>query len=265
MNFGKIAREILVKGNREKDTTASSSVYDWINLRQLQLCEEYPFWFLDVIPGAVTAAPTFPYTTNSGWFYNGWLAIRAGVTEYPVKYSMAPDILSPVYSGVAIQKIGWAKLYEADTELTFTKDIRVGAESDFFSVDPYLDTGPPGMIVFYDKVSDYSYLRVKPVPDDNYVLAMKFTLKAFPDLVNTSDSNYLTINYPQILIDGGLAELYAYLGEMRGINTYEAKWTNRLLSLVNHMKNKILAESEVLEPHKDVNYQGTNLDAYGRG
>jgi len=179
-------------------------------------------------------------TRNDGWLYQGWLVITPGQSEYPVH----GDVLA---NKEFIQKIRWAKKYDP-TLGTYSDELAIGAEQNFFSDSSYFATGDPTKVIFYDNANG-TLLRFAPIPTTPTLVAIAMVKKNLLDLDPASNpTNYLTVTYPHILIDGALAELFNWSGETAKEQAHEAKFQAALQQLRMHYQQKTTGDIELLVP-----------------
>lgn len=89
-----------------------------------------------------------------------------------------------------------------------------------------------------------------PVPEKEYTLHLLY-YAYFSELTNDDDTNYLTDNYPQLIIDGVCADVFAFLFEYEQARYYEDKFNQGLI---------ILKRQDVIKRLPDVMYLGVTTD-----
>jgi hypothetical protein len=103
---------------------------------------------------------------------------------------------------------------------------------------PYPDAlGPPTTYALYGVTRPApppavgtAQIMVGPTPD--YVYALELQYFSYPTSIVTAGSTWLSVNYPNVLLWGALAEAYIYLkGEDNLIQTYQAKYGEALTLL----------------------------------
>lgn len=183
------------------------------------------------------------YTTNDGWQEVGWLTLREGVSEYSIR---ATAVATKAY----IQKLRWVKQYDFDG--SWLGDIDIEGEHDFFYEDNAYTTGEPDKAMLVRK-ADGSYIRFSPVPDDNYLVAISLTAQSLTELSSDSDTNYLSVYYPHILIAGGLAEMFSsYLQESTLAKEKNDEWLAYAEKLWQEEMNYYTNEIDNLEMFRGV-------------
>lgn len=90
-----------------------------------------------------------------------------------------------------------------------------------------------------------------PAPDKEYVLHFIY-YAYFSDLENDTDSNYLTEKYPQLIIDGVCADVFAFLFEYEQAKYYEQKFAEGVV---------LLKRQDVIRRLPDVMYLKVATDA----
>lgn len=89
-----------------------------------------------------------------------------------------------------------------------------------------------------------------PTPNKEYIMQVIY-YAYFPELVNDNDSNYLTENHPQLIIDGTCADVFAFLFEYEQAQYYENKFNQGLL---------LLKRQDIIKRLPDVMYLGVTTD-----
>ncbi len=238
--FTQTKTQILKKTNTSDNAEIVGELGSWINLRQSLLCSSHPFWFLEIKPAPLLIAVPPTYALLGGWYDVGWLVLQAGVSEYPFNY--------PVGTKNYIQKLKFIKRY--DFAGTFVSNLEIVPFDQFLTYYSYYQTGNPQYITFYEK-TDGSYLRVHPVPDEKYLIALDFCLANLPDLVTTSnENNIITTLYPHALVYGGCAEIFDYLGEEEAFMKYEQRFWGSVEKIKLAHKTRTFSSNEVMRYHK---------------
>jgi len=80
-------------------------------------------------------------------------------------------------------------------------------------------------------VAERNAFRLFPIPDDDYNVAFLY-YQFLAYLSADADENTLTREYPDLLIEGALAEGFAYLQELNDVQLHEAKFQALLKHLV---------------------------------
>lgn len=167
------------------------------------------------------------YPTNKGWIDRGWFQLNGYYPEIPI---LVNDIdyaaAAPVFSGWPVQKINWIKRF--DEQGGYISDLRIVTAGEFFeclnlSQDSFEE---PQMAAFVERDTG-CFLRFHPVPNINYnFYAVSLFKRNVNVLTATSpgDSNFVTENFPTLVINGGLAEFFATLGEESSQKKYEDLW-----------------------------------------
>lgn len=107
------------------------------------------------------------------------------------------------------------------------------------------EQGEPRYILLGQKL-----FSVFPIPDKEYILHLIY-YGYFADLENDDDSNYLTENYPHLIIDGVCADVFAFLFEYEQAQYYENKFSQGLL---------MLKRQDVIKRLPDIMYLGVSSD-----
>lgn len=119
--------------------------------------------------------------------------------------------------------------------------------SDYNIIRKFLpkEQGKPSYVII-----GHNVFSLFPTPDKNYVLQAIY-YAYFPELVDDTDSNYITEHHPQIVIDGVCADVFAFLFEYEQSRYYEEKFNQGLL---------LLKRQDVVKRLPDIMYLGVSSD-----
>lgn len=208
-----------------------------------EICSQYPYWFLKVVPGHTFPA-SFPlaneaaltsYTKVTGaWLDRGWLHVQPGVARYvfsaPAEFGESFDDDASFWSDVQIQQLDYVK--EFNLRGSFIRDLECKPGSGHFTQTDWSSRGQPAIALWETGVDDsgnrISWLRFNPTPQNHAIYAVGFTLRVpinyDPDSPSTGNTtNRMLEEYPEVFIHAGMLQAAEYFNEARNIEYYSKK------------------------------------------
>jgi hypothetical protein len=229
MDLSGILNEIYFKSGRNI-STIKTTIIGWINAQQKSFCKEYPYWFLTKIPQPLPAIPVISGFNASGGSSAGyWLLTAVGQEVYP---------FSAVLTTQRISQLKWVKMFDKDTG-EFVNDIIIKPYQETIRYNGAIQgalattnniTGEPSAVSLIDYTTtgqtsgdSCDALILSPTPDDSYLYGVSISVDNLEDLVNDDDVNFLTINYPDLLVWLTLKDVGIDIGEDNLVALAEAK------------------------------------------
>ena len=201
----KMARASFGKTDPELEASLRPAISD----RLREICSDYDYWFLRVEPG-IAAPANFPYTTPPSspstydWIDRGWLLTTPGQEVYPlyVQVDLSADCCAYTPSEAkhliyvkrfSLQGAMSSDLEVVDSDAYWSRGSNQGVANTGFL------RGAPQIVNLYTR-GRASFIRLNPVPDDYYILAVSWQL-AVPPWYQVGDcvSNTILEYYPRLL------------------------------------------------------------------
>lgn len=212
MNFGQIKTKIETRIART-ETTLINQIGGWVNERQRMICDYKNFWFLKVL--------------------------RNSTLEEDEQDYLYPADASTIYKDDAI-------LYLLNTTDNTQKILPMISFEEALKLYKPNETNKPE-----HWVANKSSFRLYPIPDDDYNISFLY-YQFLQDLVSAGDTNVLTNEMPNILIEGALAEAFSYLQELGDAQYHERKYEALLKNLIIRDTDRKLPEEIQLVPSYNV-------------
>ena len=210
MTIADIETAIKVRLNRDTPVVIDN-IREWVNQRQRQILRTKNFGFLWKQATAVT--PT------------------SGTRTYGLPKFIFTDTSNPQHNTNSF-KDDYAMWFEKDGIRTRLHSAEMQSLNRLYGTT---DTGTP--IYYFLRANDYD---LYPIPDaastagkiilEYYEYLADFVARvvaANPDNTGANTdgaTNYLTMNYPDLLIAGGAAEAFGVLGQIEEMQLYEARF-----------------------------------------
>jgi len=231
MSISRIINTILTIVNRQEDTDFIELLARRLQDRINDLCRQYTFQFLDVIPDPSILqyihinkpVDISDFITVNNFFAQGWLGLTSGKGIYPFKgpvinYDMPMGetigyfgdieyIKNQVFSLQKVQCLYDVKCY--DTSGQYIGNIAVEQDPNtFYSAGDFSqDSGQPAVAMIHNR-GNYSELVLSPIPGDyfadSYIIGIHYKLLEFPELMAPGDTNVFLDEYPEIAINLGV-------------------------------------------------------------
>jgi hypothetical protein len=184
----------------KSSTALEADIADFVKDRLRELCSDFDYWFLRVIPG-YDFPEDFPYAVlpspvQGRWVDQGWLLTQPGVESYKVWTSnITIPGGTPDWAAGEVARLGYVKRY---TETgSFQADIEIVDSNQYWSggaITSDTGTGYPKRVTIQTS-EGASYLRISPIPDDVHVLAVSYLLAYPPWYTSGSSQSSLLLRY----------------------------------------------------------------------
>jgi hypothetical protein len=224
-----------------ENSVALADLLDWMK----DICANYPWWFLQVIPGTTSLVQQFPFDDltdltaysnaivtgiggSAGWVDRGWLRVNAGQSRYPVWAPALPinhDTDASNWSQVGISRIQFVKQF--DYNGVFMADLECASDVDRIgSFTTYGNRGKPVTCWFEtvatETLGENSYINFTPIPDQTYLYQISFVMKQSPMYdVGLSASNMFMNAYPEVCKYAIIIKACEYFEESEARKQYE--------------------------------------------
>jgi hypothetical protein len=244
MTLGEILNEVYLRAGRNI-VSVEPEIIGWVNENQKTFCKEYPYWFLTKEPHPIAAIPSVAGFIVSGGSSGGyWLLTTAGQGIYP---------LSTVIPDLRVTQLKWVKQFSSDNG-EFIRDIPVTPTQESIRNTGMLQgalaitnnmVGEPCNVTLIDftaggETSDESSdaLIFSPVPNDAYIYSICLSVDNLEPLADLTDANFLTINYPYLLVWMTLKDVGLYIGEDNLVLLAETKSADIIKRIQKEDKKK---------------------------
>jgi len=204
--------ETAIKARLNRDTPAViNNIREWVSQRQRQILRTKNFGFL--------------------WKQDTAFAPTSGTRTYDLPTFIFADTSNPQHNTNSF-KDDYAMWFEKDGIRTRLHSAEMQSLNRLYKTT---DTGTP--LYYFLRETAYD---LYPIPDaastagkiilEYYEYLADFTARAVADKPDNTGANtdgatnYLTINYPDLLIAGGAAEAFGVLGQMEEMQLYEARF-----------------------------------------
>lgn len=184
------------------------------------VCAEFPYWFLRFDPG-MDAVAGFPYANAAAlaaadilepWLDSGWFYTTDSVENYAVFSPLLGITNEHLWGQAELAQVNWAKVYSLEGK--FLSDLKVVNGDVMWSRQNYAETGTPTRLFPFTK-GHQTYLRLSPIPDQEYVIAVSGQF-AYPPWfrVGNSYTNVILAYYPRVLFHIGMMYYAEYFQEV---------------------------------------------------
>lgn len=234
--LAEIVTEINVRFPRSvtaNTTTLTNSMLDMLR----EVCGRYPFWFLRIDPGFYL--PTqfqmtetelqglTHYQTN--WVDRGWLHLPSGTDRVILAAPSLQgqyDQTSNQWKPVKASRMNYVNQYNLNG--SFVQSMYVEPGSSFYCRSDWSSTGQPTHCFLETGLdgsgNECSWLRFSPIPNDDYLFAVSFYVsEPIPTASDSSQTNRLFQEYPEVAITVGLLCTAEYFAEAQYIEYYRKR------------------------------------------
>lgn len=183
------------------------------------------WWFLEVIPSAITILPSSTYALFGGWFLQGWLVTQPGTADYAIR-------------------TGANTTYVKCSAATFVKEYSlstggfVGDKVVYTDVQKYmqdfnvLTQSTVQKVLFFNAADGKSYLRFQATPSARKFYAIGYKMEFLADVAaggaGDSLSDVLTTVYSDAIIAGLNMKLFHSVGETNQFADWRDEWIYKL-------------------------------------
>jgi hypothetical protein len=263
MTLSGILNEIYLRAGRNI-TSIESTVIGWINEHQKTFCKSYPYWFLTKAPQPLAAIPVIAGFNASGGSSAGyWLLTSAGQSIYP---------FNTVLTSQRVAQLKWVKKFDTTTG-EFVKDLTIAPYSEStryigllqgaLATTNYLTSDPNSVsLIDYTVAGGHSHdacdaLIFSPTPDDSYIYGVCISVDTLEALADDADTNFLTLNYPFLLVWLTLKDVGLYIGEDNLVALAEVKSADIIKEIKKEDKSRQI-KTRVLYPRMSPPPYGVN-------
>jgi len=221
MTASQIWARVKLNLNRT-DEGIDDRIKEWVNDRQHTICREFNFHFTEIEQEAETVS---------------------GQRSYKFA-DIAPAYKEELKVDLKTSAGKWLHLKKSEVR-------------DLEQRKQFKDTTETGTPTHYYVWQDAFYLF--PIPDKAYTLNLKY-FSYLTDLSTGTDTNGLTIHYPNVLIYAATGEGFAYFEDNEATMKYETKYANELRKMISQQVNRSYANLDLqIKPrtkYESVGYQG---------
>lgn len=189
----------------QTDPRLENQIVPEITDRLIEICAEYPYWFLRVDPDI----PTFPVpqSTATGWLYRGWYLIGENQKSFPLQSVVNQTSDITLLVSTECRQLNFVKCF--DLNGSFLVDMMVSGGDEFWSKawvqqpDSSITNGMPRIARPYSvQLGNLggSTVQIAPQADQKYMLCVGWDMAHPPWFQhNNSVTNVLLIQYPRLI------------------------------------------------------------------
>ena len=216
MNFGELKTEIQDTFTRT-DSAVTGKIGTWVNRRQKQAAARHNFGFLrrDITTPIADGQSAF----NMGGDFKDDVTFFLEKSDSWIELPVRP-------------RLEMIRRYAPDDK----------GEPQFMSFETWTNTAGSLLLKVY---------LWPPLSDAAYTIRTVYY--QWPtDFIGDSDTSWISVHFPQVLIVGGTAEGYWFLGAEEQARVWEGRWEYELQKAIEHDTKRDLPAEFVLAPRLGV-------------